>query len=264
MQIWGKLVGPWWVAISSMLGVAVVFALWELGEDFFGDALHSPEELKYIFRWIVASFVTTMVLSTWAIRRITLERAAHDHELEEINKKLRELAITDGVTGTYNHRYFELTLEREWQKMERLGHMLSCIMIDLDNFKQVNDEYGHPAGDQVLRELAQLVKNDLREIDVLSRYGGEEFVIILFEKPGHLEGLRKTMERLRENIAKHVTRFGEAEIRVTASLGGAMMPGCGATSADELVQIADKMMYDAKLAGKNCVRVCPTAEITQK
>ncbi len=242
---------PWKVAIFSALGVALIFAIWEIAEEIFANTGSSSTEFEYIFRGIAASFVATLILSNWAIRRVSIERSQHEHELMTINKKLRKLVITDAVTGVYNHRYFEITLEREWRKMQRLGHPLACIMIDLDNFKQVNDNYGHQAGDLVLRSTATLLQQEFREIDIISRYGGEEFVVILIEKPGHLLGLKKTMQRILKSIADQRVVFKGQTIKITASLGGALVPNSTIENPEALVHAADQAMYCAKEHGKN-------------
>ncbi len=252
MQTPYKYLELWKVAVVSALSVVLFFLLWEVGEEFLlPDGKHNVIEFKYIARGIAASFVATLVLSSWAIRRAAVERMQHEYEMEAINKKLRKLAITDVVTGVYNHRYFEITLEREWQKMERLDHPLACIMIDLDNFKQVNDRYGHQVGDCVLRDTAQLIQREFREIDIISRYGGEEFIVILAEKPGHMAGLKKTMERIRQSIAAQEITCKDQTIKITASLGGALVPSPQIKSPEELVHAADKAMYCAKQRGKN-------------
>jgi diguanylate cyclase (GGDEF)-like protein len=250
-----KYFGPLRVAFFSAAGVAVIFIFWELFEEFILGDEHTVDSFKYIIKGIIAAFIASAVFSWWAIRQISEEREKYEYELESVNKKLRELAITDGLTGTYNHRYFIITLEREWQRMERLHHPLSCVMIDLDDFKSVNDQYGHQAGDLVLREVACVLRQDLREIDIVSRYGGEEFVLLMIEKPGHKEGLLKTMERVRKRIAELKFNIKGKKFTITASLGGALVPDARLSSSESLVSAADKAMYAAKVGGKNCCRI---------
>ncbi len=238
------------IAVST----AIIFAAWELGEWFLVGH-HEHPAWSEILRGMLAVSVVAAVLSAWLVRRATAEQSQHAIEIEAINTKLREIAITDAVTGVYNHRHFELVLEQEWQKMQRLQHPISCIMIDLDDFKKVNDLHGHQAGDAILHQFANLLMREFREIDIISRYGGEEFTAILIEKPGHLEGLRHTMDRIRQKIAEEKFQHYGKIIQITASLGGAMAPGSGATTPEELVRLADQAMYRAKLAGKNCCRI---------
>lgn len=239
------------VALLSAAGVTFLFLFWEIGEKIIGYEHEQVGGFKYIVRGVLTAFITTFLLSVWVIRKVALEREKHEHEMDSVNKKLRELAITDGVTGAYNHRYFEITLEREWQKTQRLCHPLACIMIDLDNFKQINDKYGHQAGDMVLRGIASLLRREFREIDIISRYGGEEFAVILLEKPSHTQGLLKTMERIRKQIEMEKFQWKEQTIRITASLGGALAPNPKFKLPEMLVQAADQAMYCAKKQGKN-------------
>jgi diguanylate cyclase (GGDEF)-like protein len=198
--------------------------------------------------YISSVFVITLVMSAWVIDKAY----KYIRELKGVRDKLRKLAITDGLTDTYNHRYFELTLEREWKRMQRLHHPLGCIMIDFDNFKQVNDCYGHPTGDTVLRLTAKLLKMEFREIDIVSRYGGEEFVVILVEKPAHLDGLTRTMERIRKKIAEQRFSFQGKEFSITASIGGALVPHPEINTPEDLVRASDQAMYCAKRINKNC------------
>lgn len=233
---------------------ALAFAVWKIGEWFFLGTTITPD-WNEIIRGIFAVAIVTATLSAWLVRHALKNENRHATEIEAINKKLHELAMTDAVTGVSNHRHFEIALEQEWHKMQRLHHPLSCVMIDIDNFKKINDEYGHQAGDTVLRQLAQLLLEEFREIDIISRYGGEEFTAILIEKPGHLAGLRIVIERIRQRIAETEFHHAGRTIRITASIGGALVPDSRVTTPDELVRAADQAMYAAKLAGKNCCRL---------
>lgn len=204
---------------------------------------------------IVALLLLALSLTAWATLRLYREQIAHARVLQESNRKLKDLVVRDGLTGVYNHRYFEDELQQEWRRMLRLGHKLSCVMLDIDNFKKINDTYGHSAGDLVLRKIAEILHNELRDIDIVSRYGGEEFTAILFEKPTTHKGLLEVMERVRKNIEEERFEYDGQIITVTASLGGAMAPDKRIITALELVKMSDKAMYAAKKAGKNCVRV---------
>ena len=161
-------------------------------------------------------------------------------------------AITDKLTGLYNYAYFTIFLENEIKRAMRHDHALTLIMLDLDDFKRHNDDLGHLAGDQILKEFGLLISETVREIDLCSRYGGEEFVIVL--PYTSLKLAMVTAERLRQTIATHSFLFTDAKgpRSITASMGVASYPSHGA-SVEELIRKADEALYDAKRKGKNCV-----------
>jgi diguanylate cyclase (GGDEF)-like protein len=185
-------------------------------------------------------------------------------------------AITDGLTGLYNHRYFYERLEGEVAKSTRYGPPLSLLMLDLDDFKAFNDRYGHPAGDEVLRDIADILRRQLRrDIDVAARYGGEEFAVILPSTPlagaqtvgdrlqhqlsvieAGDDGAETIGERLRANVADacFAGAAGQGAVSITVSIGVATFPG-SARDAEGLVRAADKALYLAKRLGKNRVEV---------
>lgn len=208
--------------------------------------------------WVLIAtilFITTLLLAGLAIWQITREQFVYARDLQAANRRLRALAMTDGLTGIFNHRYFAQKLNLEWKRRQRLRHPLACVMIDIDNFKSINDHYGHHVGDIVLQKMADLLRDELREIDIISRYGGEEFAIAFMEKPSHLRGLRQTMERIRKRIEKEKFAAGNRKISITASFGGALAPHPKIDSPNKLIQAADRAMYRAKKAGKNCSRI---------
>ncbi len=182
-----------------------------------------------------------------------LEAKIHErtHELAEANTRLAQLAVTDGLTGLYNHRHFHERLTLEVERSQRSGLPLSLLMLDVDHFKQFNDTFGHPAGDEVLRQLARVLADTRRANDVVARYGGEEFAVILVDTPKFTAA--KVAERVRERINTH--DFSEAAPRagkVSASIGVATFPDDGA-DAETLVRSADQALYAAKRAGRNRV-----------
>lgn len=174
-------------------------------------------------------------------------------ELEEANKKLRELAITDSLTGTFNRRYFFELATQELAKARRYNESLSAIMLDLDYFKRVNDQYGHIVGDRVLQAAAQSIRENIRAADVLGRYGGEEFAILLPNTP--LPGAREIAERVCKVIAGREVRAGEALIRFTASLGVTHVGDATKINVEGLFDRADQALYAAKQSGRNRVAV---------
>ncbi len=164
-------------------------------------------------------------------------------------KKMRKFAVTDGLTGLANRRRFDEELTREVQRGLRFGRPVSLLMIDLDDFKRYNDTFGHPAGDEVLKALAEVLRLNIRVVDMAARYGGEEFAIILPETD--LKGAREVAERIRNRVQTMHTRFGLRR-QITVSVGVATSPRHAMNAAD-LVSAADQALYVAKRSGKNRV-----------
>jgi two-component system cell cycle response regulator len=162
---------------------------------------------------------------------------------------LRILAITDQLTGVFNHSYFYTRLEDEFRRAERYGLPISCIMIDVDNFKQINDNYGHRKGDIVLKEVAQSIKRTIRKSDLVARYGGEEFAAILPHTD--LAGGVNEAERIRKMVESLVFEDISKEDYVTVSLGVATFPSDGIANAEDIIAKADNALYKAKNRGKN-------------
>ena len=163
----------------------------------------------------------------------------------------RDLLYIDELSGLFNYRYLKIALEREIKRADRYSTQLSVVFLDLDNFKGVNDTYGHLAGSNLLKELGALLKKSVREVDVLIRYGGDEYTIILVETGP--EAAQHVGERIRKMIEKHCFLAREGyQIHVTASLGFASYPE-DTTGIEELLAMADKAMYAGKAAGKNCI-----------
>jgi len=182
--------------------------------------------------------------------KVALERV--NGELEDKNRYLEQIANLDGLTGIYNHRYFQESLDRELNRSMRSGRGLSLILIDLDKFKDVNDCYGHQAGDFVIREACRVWREQLRDYDLLARYGGEEFVVILPETCG--EEALVVAEKLREITAMHAFEDGTRSYRVTASFGVAVYdPEEDMVGKDKLIEQADTALYKAKENGRDRV-----------
>ena len=176
----------------------------------------------------------------------------------EEHHKVQEMASRDGLTGLLNHRTFHEILKREFKRILRYKKPLSVAMIDIDHFKVVNDSYGHPTGDQILRELSSLLERCIRETDVLARYGGDEFAFILPETS--LGDARILGERMRRTVENFSFRLDGSEIHVTISLGISSYPTLDVTSGNDLVSKADKALYRSKRDGRN--RVCTAGEST--
>jgi len=167
------------------------------------------------------------------------------------HEEIYRMTIVDGLTQIHNKRYLNEALDREVLRARRHQRDLSVLMFDIDFFKRVNDQYGHLAGDYVLRELAKIVQERIRRDEVLARYGGEEFCIVLPETP--LPGAAALADDLRERVEKHVFVFQGERMPVTISIGCALMSSTDRTAA-ELIQRADEKLYEAKRCGRN--RVC--------
>jgi diguanylate cyclase (GGDEF)-like protein len=182
---------------------------------------------------------------------------------------MEKLSIEDGLTKLYNHRHFQDELKREFGRAQRYNDPLSLIMIDLDHFKDVNDRYGHPFGDKVLRETAALVRGSVRDHDLCARYGGEEFAVILpktmmtgalaVAERIHKAMNQKVFEEERPQAKTAETRAGAipapATARVTASFGIASYPSKDIASAELLIRYADEALYRAKREGRNAICV---------
>ena len=179
-----------------------------------------------------------------------LENALLFESMKAAKFKLERIAITDGLTNLYNHRYFYDRLDEEFARAERYDLELSCIFIDLDDFKKINDVYGHRAGDEVLRQTGYLIREVVRESDIAARYGGEEFVILLPETDK--EGALGLAKRLHNILAEHTYDSLQGG-GVTASLGVASYFKGKTKTPDQLLQASDGAMYEAKKSGKNRV-----------
>ncbi|MGB8982792.1 MAG: GGDEF domain-containing protein [Anaerolineales bacterium] len=171
-------------------------------------------------------------------------------EKARLNLDLQRLAITDPLTGLFNRRGLYELGQREVERARRYARPLSVIMLDIDHFKLVNDRYGHPIGDEVLRVLTERMKKNVREIDILARYGGEEFVILLPEID--LVDARPVADRLRQAIGDQPISTEQGDISITISVG-VSQTGCVPYELEALIARADTAMYIAKQQGRNCV-----------
>ncbi len=171
-------------------------------------------------------------------------------EIETSSARLKEFSFKDEVTGLYNRRFFSIRLEEEVSRYRRFNHPVSVVLLDLDGFKAVNDELGHAAGDETLRGMAEILLKHSRGINVICRYGGDEFAVLLVETSK--AGAWLYADRIRYVLPTH--RFSHGR-RVTASFGIASLPEDVAPSPDDLIRAADEALYAAKRAGKNRVSV---------
>lgn len=186
--------------------------------------------------------------------------AAHVHRLLPLREGIRTLAteaqnlqtlsVTDGLTQLFNHRFFQDRLREEFRRAQRYDDPLALVIVDLDHFKAINDTWGHPVGDQVLKDVGAALRRAVRETDVVCRYGGEEFCAILPKT--HLAGAITVAERIWRDLAN--ARVGPG-LRITGSLGVSGFPGRGVTTPEQLLHAADEALYRAKAEGRNRIHL---------
>ena len=172
-------------------------------------------------------------------------------ELDRKNKELVELSITDGLTGLYNHRFLQERFDFEFKRVRRYGGALSCMIIDIDHFKNVNDTYGHQFGDLVLRQIATIMKTKSREVDICGRYGGEEFMILANLNAADT---LKFATKLHTAIENHLFENGLHSIHITVSIGIAEYHN-QIKSKQMMIEQADTALYQAKKDGRNLIRI---------
>jgi diguanylate cyclase (GGDEF)-like protein len=179
------------------------------------------------------------------------QQAALSIENVDLHQAIRRQAMTDGLTGLSNHRRFQEVVAAEVERSKRFPQELSLVMLDIDNFKRVNDTYGHLQGDLVLREVAHVLRESSREIDEPARYGGEEMAVALPQTG--VQGAYEFAERVRRRIEALELPLldGRGKLKVTASFGAAALNGTVPYDKDELVAAADAALYRAKRSGKN-------------
>jgi diguanylate cyclase (GGDEF)-like protein len=253
--------------IFTLVGVLTgVWVIWDLGRIVARMGLLMASESALTGFERRQDEVGTL-MSTFNMMRTTIEQQAAEintfatrldaayKELESTNARLKETSFKDEVTGLYNRRFFSLRLEEELSRYRRFNHPVSVVLLDLDGFKAVNDEYGHSVGDDTLREVAQILMKHSRGINVVSRYGGDEFAVLLVETSK--AGARLYADRIREVVAKYPFSHGKV---ITASFGVASLPDDEAGTAEDLFRAADEALYTAKRAGKNQVAATPSPQ----
>ena len=212
----------------------------------------------YITKPINFAELEARVNSLLRIKALQTDLAARERELSELNDRLRLISLTDGLTEVENRRSLELHLHEMWQHSMRLHEPIALIICDIDKFKAVNDNYGHQAGDSVLKEFAQLLKSEAREIDRVGRYGGEEFLLILSGTV--LDAAVTFAERLREKVEGHTFSYAGGTLRRTMSCGVAAAPHPKVKDQEAILRAADDALYVAKETGRNRVVRFDSAE----
>lgn len=182
------------------------------------------------------------------------ELKERNRQLEDLLRRLEIMAITDHLTEIYNRRHFEEILKREFTRATRYNLHLSCLMADIDHFKRINDTYGHAAGDAVLKEVARLIHSSLREVDVIGRWGGEEFIALLTQ--AKKADAKKVAERILQSVSDHRFQGLPENEKITISIGVASVPEDGdIDNWEKLIKAADEALYRAKRNGRNRVEL---------
>jgi len=212
-------------------------------------------EIEFHLGTIVATHLSASlenILTRQELASANARLKDHDHRLSQLNEKLRQLAHTDESTGLYNKRRLLEQLDMEIARARRYGEIFSCFMIDIDDFKSINDRYGHQAGDDVLKQTGMLFKRSLRRSDFIARYGGEEFTVLLPRTNG--AGAYRAAENLRSNFMEHAFTLPSAKVNITISIGITSCTTFDRLDAQNIIRRADDALYRAKRSGKN--RVC--------
>jgi diguanylate cyclase (GGDEF)-like protein len=273
---------PWMLVLlggTGLLMAAGSFMLWDLATSVVrhADSLDAPRrpaptagtsrpspslEATAVQQYVQQSDEVDSLMHSFSRMLGTIEQQASDvneyarrldtayKELESTSAQLKEFSFKDEVTGLYNRRFFSIRLEEEVSRYRRFNHPVSVVLLDLDGFKAVNDDLGHGAGDETLRAMAEILLKQSRGINVICRYGGDEFAVLLVETSKG--GARLYADRIRYVLSTWTFAHGR---RVTASFGIASLPEDVAPAAEELIRAADEALYAAKRAGKNRVSV---------
>jgi len=218
------------------------------------------DQLEYHLGLLVAAHLSSSLenlLTRQELANANARLRDHESRLTQLNLKLQELAHTDEATGLFNKRRLFEQLEMEVARARRYGEILSCLMIDVDDFKRINDTYGHQAGDEVLRQTGALLKRSLRITDFVARYGGEEFTVILPRT--NSAGAGKVAENLRSTFMLHPFELPSGNVHMTVSIGGACCSTFNYLDARQIILRADTALYRAKRSGKN--QACFSDEI---
>jgi diguanylate cyclase (GGDEF)-like protein len=172
-------------------------------------------------------------------------------------KQLEELAIRDPLTGLYNKRQMQISLDNEIERSKRYGHAFGVLIMDIDHFKNINDTYGHLFGDHILKKLGTIMQKSFRATDQTFRYGGEEFLVILSETNKDEAAL--VVDRFMDSVRSHTFISDEQKAKITISIGASFFP-FQSTDKLKLIKLADRYLYQAKAAGRDRVVFCDTPE----
>jgi diguanylate cyclase (GGDEF)-like protein len=210
------------------------------------------DKLEYYLGLLVAAHLSSSLENALTRQELATANARlRDHEmrLTQLNLRLQELAHTDEATGLFNKRRLFEQLEMEVARVRRYGEVLSCLMLDIDDFKQINDIYGHQAGDDILQQTGALLRRSLRVTDFVARYGGEEFTVLLPRT--NSAGASKAAENLRSTFMVHPFEIPSAQVHLTVSIGVSCCSTFNYLDARQIISLADSALYQAKRNGKN-------------
>jgi diguanylate cyclase (GGDEF)-like protein len=233
------------------------FTTWEQRPYLFRFENYRPITGKAEFMYQNSTFIPIQGLngetsSICVVIYDVTEQAANNIELEKVNDQLEVISKTDGLTGLLNRKSWEDLLTQEFIRESRYHENSSLIMFDIDHFKKVNDNYGHPAGDEVIRQTADIVTQSIRKSDISGRYGGEEYVILLPHTP--VDSAYVLAERIRKKIAAKPAYYEGKEIKYTVSMGVAAFDP-SLKSPTNWIDFADQALYESKQAGRNTTHV---------
>jgi diguanylate cyclase (GGDEF)-like protein len=215
----------------------------------------------YVTKPINFAELEARIRSLLRIKKLQEDLGEREKELSQMNDRLLHISLTDGLTGVDNRRSLEQRLHEMFEHSLRLHEPISCVMCDIDHFKKVNDTYGHAAGDEVLKQFAEILKLEAREIDRVGRYGGEEFLLLL---PGTvLDSAVTFAERLRQHVEENTFSFEGGTLKRTVSLGVASWPHPRIKGREEMLKAADDALYVAKEMGRNRVVRFDSAEFNE-
>jgi diguanylate cyclase (GGDEF)-like protein len=210
------------------------------------------DEIEYHLAFLVASHLSSSLENVVTRQELAMTNARlkdHDQRLTQLNERLQQLVHTDESTGLFNKRRLFEQLEMEVARARRYGEIFCCLMIDIDDFKRINDTHGHQAGDEVLRQTGALLRRSLRVTDFVARYGGEEFTIILPRT--NSAGAYRVSENLRSSFMSHEFALPNALVRFTISIGVACCTTFDHLDVQQVILRADNALYRAKRSGKN-------------
>ena len=213
----------------------------------------------YVAKPFVEQELLARISVSLRIKSLQDDLRGKNNQLENLLREVEQKAITDAGTGLFNRRHFYELLDKEFNRAKRYNEPLTCLMLDIDHFKSINDTYGHQIGDTVLSEIASILKGTIRLIEIAARYGGEEFVF-LFPKTSPKEAM-KPAARIHENISTHHFKGLPQDRVITVSIGIAGLPDPLIVTKDDLIKCSDFALYKAKRAGRNRIELCDAAEI---
>ncbi|WP_159819702.1 GGDEF domain-containing protein [Colwellia sp. 20A7] len=260
-EIFGEIPKDWFKrkAESVFLLKNKAFTIWEQRPHLFKFDSYRPVTGSAEFMYQNTTFIP-LISSTGEVTHLCLliydvtDNAINKINLENANEELSTLSQTDGLTHLFNRTYWESCLQTEYKRWVRSRHPSSLVMLDIDHFKSVNDNYGHLVGDEVIRHISALIIEQARETDISGRYGGEEFTIILADT--ELKGAYVFAERLRRAVEAAVVKYNDIEIKYTISLGIAEIDA-SINTPEAWIECADTALYNAKESGRNKVSSHP-------